>query len=237
MTNTTPSAEAQSEAGEQGTPTLAECVERLERTLREDAPAADDPDMPYFMAILSHLRAQAAPVGDNGDAWRACADKAVEGIVRDLEGRRGLSDEWDQIDRDIQDDIKTGWRGIITLHMEEPASPPHAPSAGALDARALSDIAYLCETKGYDFQPYSDERKMWFDRARAITGWSAPPSSQCAEVGLREADELLFVLATSMRAAIVWPDSTKLRNALASAEAYIVQQALAARLSSNAKGT
>lgn len=39
---------------------------------------------------------------------------AVSGIVEDLTGRRGLSQEWEQIDRTMQEEIKGEWRRIVT---------------------------------------------------------------------------------------------------------------------------
>lgn len=41
------------------------------------------------------------------------AKQAVEAIVYDLTDRGGLSDEWDQIDEEIQVEIKNKWHGII----------------------------------------------------------------------------------------------------------------------------
>jgi hypothetical protein len=38
---------------------------------------------------------------------------AVEAIIRDLSDRRGLRQEWEQIDDDIQEEIKETWAWII----------------------------------------------------------------------------------------------------------------------------
>ena len=38
---------------------------------------------------------------------------AVDGIIRDLTDRRGLRQEFEMIDSDIQEEIKTTWAGII----------------------------------------------------------------------------------------------------------------------------
>jgi hypothetical protein len=38
---------------------------------------------------------------------------AVESIVQDLSDRRGLRQEWEQIDEDIQEEIKQTWAVII----------------------------------------------------------------------------------------------------------------------------
>ena len=39
----------------------------------------------------------------------AVAIMAVNSIIQDLAGRNGLSDEWDQIDQDIQLEIRQEW--------------------------------------------------------------------------------------------------------------------------------
>jgi len=41
------------------------------------------------------------------------AIKAVEEIVKDLTDRRGLRQEWEQIDEEIQLEIKEMWAGFI----------------------------------------------------------------------------------------------------------------------------
>jgi hypothetical protein len=41
------------------------------------------------------------------------AIKAVERIVRDIEGRKGLGNEWEEIDEDIRGEIMAEWMGII----------------------------------------------------------------------------------------------------------------------------
>jgi hypothetical protein len=41
------------------------------------------------------------------------AIKAVERIIDDLTDRRGLREEWDEIDEDVQGEIMTVWVGII----------------------------------------------------------------------------------------------------------------------------
>ena len=39
--------------------------------------------------------------------------KVVEEIVSDLSDRKGIGDEWGQIDSDIQEEIKEKWFNII----------------------------------------------------------------------------------------------------------------------------
>lgn len=41
------------------------------------------------------------------------ARSIVMNIVSDLSDRRGLGQEWDQIDDDIREDIETVWRTIV----------------------------------------------------------------------------------------------------------------------------
>lgn len=45
--------------------------------------------------------------------------KAVDAIVNDLLDRKGLSDEWDQIDEDIQEEIKKMWAHLIWVAINE----------------------------------------------------------------------------------------------------------------------
>lgn len=44
------------------------------------------------------------------------AEKIVDEIVKDLNSRRGLRQEWDSIDEDIQQEIKEVWISIVTTH-------------------------------------------------------------------------------------------------------------------------
>lgn len=47
----------------------------------------------------------------------ACAEAAAAGIINDLGGRRGLCQEWDQIDPDTQAEIWEAWAQIIAHEM------------------------------------------------------------------------------------------------------------------------
>ncbi len=38
----------------------------------------------------------------------------VDRIIHDLRGRRGLGQEWEKIESDIQDEIRKVWEDIIT---------------------------------------------------------------------------------------------------------------------------
>lgn len=39
--------------------------------------------------------------------------KAVKAIIRDLAGRSGLGNEWEQIDKEIQEEIEREWQRIV----------------------------------------------------------------------------------------------------------------------------
>jgi hypothetical protein len=41
------------------------------------------------------------------------ARRAVDEIISDLKGRKGIGDEWEQIDEDIQKEIRDTWQDII----------------------------------------------------------------------------------------------------------------------------
>jgi hypothetical protein len=61
------------------------------------------------------------------EAKKKIADKALSLIVSDIEDRRGIGDEWGNIDRDTQMEIRKAWRGIIaaaiTMVCEKGAKP------------------------------------------------------------------------------------------------------------------
>jgi hypothetical protein len=52
------------------------------------------------------------------DANTVAAKIAVEGIIKDLTNRRGLRQEWEQIDEDIQEEIKDQWTLIVLNAMD-----------------------------------------------------------------------------------------------------------------------
>lgn len=41
------------------------------------------------------------------------ADKIVAAILDDMLGRRGLDGAWDEIDEDIQEEIRATWAAIV----------------------------------------------------------------------------------------------------------------------------
>lgn len=43
----------------------------------------------------------------------ACGDRAVDQIINDLTGRRALRQAWDEIDNDIQAEIRAQWSILI----------------------------------------------------------------------------------------------------------------------------
>ena len=45
--------------------------------------------------------------------------KIVELIIKDLAGRYGFAEEWEQIDKETQNEIKETWIKIINNIMEE----------------------------------------------------------------------------------------------------------------------
>lgn len=45
---------------------------------------------------------------------------AVKKIVRDLTGRKGLRQEWEQIDEEIRTEIEEEWTRLIIESMPEP---------------------------------------------------------------------------------------------------------------------
>ena len=51
------------------------------------------------------------------DAKTINAKLAVEAIITDLSDRRGLRQEWEQIDDDILDEIRDTWTLIVRNHM------------------------------------------------------------------------------------------------------------------------
>lgn len=48
-----------------------------------------------------------------------CAAQIVHEIVADLTGRRGLRQEWEQIDEDIRRQIIDAWTKIATNHLRD----------------------------------------------------------------------------------------------------------------------
>jgi trans-2-enoyl-CoA reductase len=48
---------------------------------------------------------------------KAIEDRIVDAIVRDFTDRRGLRQEWEQINEDIQAEIKATWKKIVKREM------------------------------------------------------------------------------------------------------------------------
>lgn len=47
------------------------------------------------------------------------AKKIVKAIIRDIEDRSGIGNEWEQIDPDIQDEIRKEWKKKIVSVLDE----------------------------------------------------------------------------------------------------------------------
>jgi hypothetical protein len=50
---------------------------------------------------------------------RNVAKQIVEDILADLTNRRGLRQEWEQIDDDIQEEIINKWRTIVDMEIKD----------------------------------------------------------------------------------------------------------------------
>lgn len=46
-------------------------------------------------------------------------ERIIENIIRDISNRRGIGSEWEQIDIEIQEEIKNEWRMIIRQILNE----------------------------------------------------------------------------------------------------------------------
>jgi hypothetical protein len=62
---------------------------------------------------------------------KALAKKIVAGIVKDFTGRRGLGQEWDQVDSETQEEIVARWNALALRHIRA-ACKPRPPSLGVL---------------------------------------------------------------------------------------------------------
>lgn len=49
----------------------------------------------------------------NAEISEAQAKAIVKAIIADLSGRKGIGDEWDQIDSDIKREIKAEWIRLV----------------------------------------------------------------------------------------------------------------------------
>ena len=54
-------------------------------------------------------------LGDNNKGYKE--QKILFGIIHDFTDRRGLRQEWDQIDEEIQEEILQTWYGIICKNL------------------------------------------------------------------------------------------------------------------------
>jgi hypothetical protein len=53
---------------------------------------------------------------------KSLESRIANAIVRDLSGRRGLGDEWDNIDSVVQEEIKDEWAALIRKHIDADAA-------------------------------------------------------------------------------------------------------------------
>jgi hypothetical protein len=53
---------------------------------------------------------------------KALEARIVDAIVRDLSDRRGLGDEWGNIDSDVRKEIKEVWAGLVRKHIDADAA-------------------------------------------------------------------------------------------------------------------
>lgn len=51
------------------------------------------------------------------ETTKARAKRAVKALIADLSDRRGLRQEWEQIDDDIRKEIRATWEGIFEQAM------------------------------------------------------------------------------------------------------------------------
>jgi len=65
-------------------------------------------------------RKYAGPPLEKGDAVMSLippAALAVQAIIRDLADRKGLGNEWEQVDDDIREEIEKKWTDIVARRM------------------------------------------------------------------------------------------------------------------------
>jgi len=49
----------------------------------------------------------------HGEYCEMIAERLVENIIKDLTSRGGLGNSWDDIDKDIQEEITSHWKQLI----------------------------------------------------------------------------------------------------------------------------
>lgn len=55
------------------------------------------------------------------------AEKIVAALIKDLSDRRGLRHEWEQIDDDIQEEIRNTWVAIVLSKLAAPPTTEEKP--------------------------------------------------------------------------------------------------------------
>lgn len=51
------------------------------------------------------------------------AHDIVEDLVQNLAARKGLGNEWDEIEEDVQDVLIEDWEAIVQLHLDRVGAP------------------------------------------------------------------------------------------------------------------
>ncbi len=112
-----------------GTPMIAILRDALER-IRDHDPIGQPPGS-YYCPWCSEQNggdglghSKDCPKFVAADALRdfdAAVDDAVENtvlaIIKDISGRKGLGDEWDNIDGDVQAEIQQAWEEVVNAHL------------------------------------------------------------------------------------------------------------------------
>ena len=92
------------------------------------------------------------------EAVEAAAKAIVSDILADMTDRRGLRQEWEGIDDDIQAEIKGVWEGIASKHLSALPSPDTA-LMDEVEKKVCDEVIKIMDTydeqeaKGYVYSP------------------------------------------------------------------------------------
>jgi hypothetical protein len=157
---------------------------------------------------LPAAQPEPAAAGEPAGWEGVAAQEAVAAIEMDLRGRRGLRHEWEQVDEDVQDEIRSEWRKLILSTIRPAAAPPPPPAreASPVDRDAtdrLADaVAVLVdlgriESRGlaadalldYRNPPHTERSRRLAGEIRAAqaTRQEKPPAREVLERAVREA--------------------------------------------------
>ena len=84
-------------------------------------------------------------------------EKIVDEIIKDISDRKGIGDEWDYIDEDIQDEIKEEWQQIVNKELEKESD---------LKQEMLDILEELIELNYVDSEPTQNEIKAIIQKAK-----------------------------------------------------------------------